>query len=172
MNHWCPQYRRRTVFNQVILNKVLLSSQRDPHLLLQTVHGLARTEDRQNRNKAPPRGKSTDTGASSSGMTPSERARSLILPTTAPSTEVPRERGPDSEGETDGPGETDTIASTIEYPENPDLFLLQDDESWPFLDETCKLASNTASFSFCGQHGRDWSARRSRHFARRLGIFS
>ena len=25
---------------------------------------------------------------------------------------------------------------------------MQDDESWPFLDETCKLASNTASFAF------------------------
>ena len=28
------------------------------------------------------------------------------------------------------------------------MYVLQDDESWPFLDETCKLASNTASFSF------------------------
>ena len=58
-----------------------------------------------NLNKAPPKGKSTDLGASSSGMTPSERARSLILPTTAPSTEVPRERGLDSEGEADESGE-------------------------------------------------------------------
>ena len=59
-------------------------------------------------------------------MTPSERARSFILPTTAPSTEAPRERGPDSEGEADGSGETDTLLSTIEYPENSDLFVLQD----------------------------------------------
>ena len=80
-------------------------------------------------------------------MTPSERARSLILPTTAPSsTEVPRERGSDSEGDNDGSRETDTVPSTIEYPENLDLFGPQDDESWPVLDETCKFASNTASF--------------------------
>ena len=82
-------------------------------------------------------------------MTPSERSRSLILPTTAPSsTEVRRERGSDSQRENGGSSETDTAPSTIEYPENIDLFVLQDDESWPFLDETCKLASNTASFSF------------------------
>ena len=79
-------------------------------------------------------------------MTPSERARSLILPATAPSTELPREPRPDSEGEADESGETGTIPSTIACPENPDLFVLPDDELWPFLDETCKLASNTASF--------------------------
>ena len=33
-----------------------------------------------------------------------------------------------------------------EYHEHLDLNVLQDDESWPFLDETCKLASNTALF--------------------------
>ena len=43
-------------------------------------------------NKTFPKGKATDTGASSSGITHSERARSLILPSTAPSTEGPRER--------------------------------------------------------------------------------
>ena len=58
-------------------------------------------------------------------MTPLERARSLILPTTALSTEVPRERGSDSEGEADGSGETDTTPSTIEYFANLDLFVLQ-----------------------------------------------
>ena len=83
-------------------------------------------------------------------MTSSERPRSLILPTVAPSTELPRERGQDSAGEVDESGETGTVPSTIEYPENPDLYALQDDESWPCLDETCKLASNTASFFICG----------------------
>ena len=146
----------------------MLNLQQCPHILLPIVHGLARTEDR----RAHPQVQSTDTGASPSGMTYSERARSLILPTTAPSTEVPREQGSDSEGEADGSGETDTTPSTIEYVENPDLFVLQADESWPFLDESCKLASNTASFFICGQHGRDCSARRSRHFARHLGISS
>ena len=56
-------------------------------------------------------------------MSPSERARSLILPTTAPSTAVPRERGPDREEDADGSGETDTIPSTVEHPENPDLYV-------------------------------------------------
>ena len=28
------------------------------------------------------------------------------------------------------------------------MLALQDYESWPFLDETCKLASNTASLSY------------------------
>ena len=55
---------------------------------------------KKSRNKTHSKRKSTDTSASSSGMTPSERARALISPTTAPSsTEVPRERGSDSEGE-------------------------------------------------------------------------
>ena len=39
------------------------------------------------------------------------------------------------------------MPSTIEYVENLDLFVLQDDAYWPFLDETCELASNAASFS-------------------------
>ena len=74
---------------------------------------------------------------------------------------MPRERESDSEGENDGSGESDTLPSTIEYLENLDLFVLQDDESWPFLDEACKFASNTASFSFVVDMGRDFSARRS-----------
>ena len=106
---------------------------------------------RQNRHKAPSKGKSQDTGASSSGLTPVERARSLVLPTTElPATEVPREREWDSEKENDGSGETDTHPSTIDYHENLDLHVLQDGEYWPFLDETCKLASNTAYVFICG----------------------
>ena len=106
---------------------------------------------RQNRHKAPSKGKSQDTGASSSGLTPVERARSLVLPTTElPATEVPREREWDSEKENDGSGETDTHPSTSDYHENLDLHVLQDGEYWPFLDETCKLASNTAYVFICG----------------------
>ena len=56
-------------------------------------------------------------------MIPSERARSLILPTTAPSsTEVPREKESDSEGEINGSRETGTVS--IEYPENLDLVVV------------------------------------------------
>ena len=61
---------------------------------------------KQNRNKAPAKGKSQDTGAFSSGLTRVERARSLVLPITEPpATEVPRERESDSGGENDGSGD-------------------------------------------------------------------
>ena len=41
------------------------------------------------------------------------------------------------------------MPSTIEYPENPSaqLYVLEDDDSWSLLEETNKLASNTASSS-------------------------
>ena len=63
-----------------------------------------------NRSKAPPKDKSQDTGASSSGLTPAERARSLLLPTTqytAP--EALREPESDSERENDGSRQTKTL---------------------------------------------------------------
>ena len=103
---------------------------------------------KKNRNKAPSKDKHQDVGASSSGLTSVEGARSLLLPTTeSTATEARRERESGAEREPDGPGETDTLLSTIDYLESIGLCVLQDDESWPFFDETCKFASNTAAFA-------------------------
>ena len=97
------------------------------------------------KNKTPSNAKSQHTGASSSRHAPAERARSFILTTTEPTAnEMPRERASDSKREMMDPERH--IPSTIDYPEHRDIYVLQDDESGPFLDETCKLASNTASF--------------------------
>ena len=56
---------------------------------------------------------------------------------------------PDAEQDDEGSVGTDTVPSTIEYPEDPtvDLAIL-DDSSWRLLDKTSKLASNTSSCSY------------------------
>ena len=65
-------------------------------------------------------------------MTPEERERSLLLPTTdeaedAVSRECPQGRDPEDEGQAD----VDSVPSAIDYRENPsvDLVVL-DDHSW------------------------------------------
>ena len=82
-------------------------------------------------------------------MTPEERARSFLLPTTDEIEGVPRERA-DSQGQgVEGQGDNSVVPSTVEYPDNnaADLVILND-RSWVFLHETSKLAANTSSFSF------------------------
>jgi hypothetical protein len=61
-------------------------------------------------------------GASSSGLTPEERARSLLLPTTDETEgSVPRERSEEQDPEYEGPADADSVPSTIDYPENPSV---------------------------------------------------
>ena len=60
-----------------------------------------------------------------SGLTPAERARSLLLPTTeSTAAEAPRERESDSERETMD-RETDALPSVVDYLQNQDLYVLQ-----------------------------------------------
>jgi hypothetical protein len=64
------------------------------------------------------------TGASSSGMSPEERARSLLLPTTDEAEgSVLRERSEEQDPGGDGQGDDDSVPSAIEYLENPQLIL-------------------------------------------------
>ena len=83
-------------------------------------------------------------------MTPEERARSLLLPT-SDETEgvVPRGRSESQDQGDDGQGDTASVPSTVEYPENnsADLVIL-DDSSWCFMSDISKLVSNTSSFFF------------------------
>ena len=89
------------------------------------------------------------TGASSSGLTPEERARSLLLPTSDETEGVPRERSESQDQGDEGQCDTSSVPSTIEYPENnsADLVILND-SSWCLVSDISKLASNTSSFSF------------------------
>ena len=89
------------------------------------------------------------TRASSSRLTPEERARSLLLPTSDETEGVPRERSHSQDQGDAGQGDTSSVPSTIEYPENnsADLVIL-DDSSLCILSDISKLASNTSSFSF------------------------
>ena len=82
-------------------------------------------------------------------MSPEERARSLLLPTTDEIEDsVPRERSKEQDPEDEGLADADSIPSTLDYPANPSTDLVVfDDNSCCFLSETSKLASNTASFS-------------------------
>ena len=85
----------------------------------------------------------------SSGLTPEERARSLLLPTTDQTEGVPRERADSQEQGDEGQGDSSSVSSTVEYPHNnaADLVILND-RSWCLLSDISKLASNTSSFSF------------------------
>ena len=68
-------------------------------------------------------------GASSSGLSPEERARSLLLPTIDEAKgSVPRERSEGQDPGEEGQGDEDSIPSTIEYPEHPstDLVIVDD----------------------------------------------
>ena len=61
---------------------------------------------------------------------------------------VPRERSQGQDPEYEGQADADSIPSILDYPENPSVDLvIVDDRSWYFLSESCKLASNNASFS-------------------------
>ena len=82
-------------------------------------------------------------------MTPEERARSLLLPTSDETEGVPRERSESQDQGDEGQCDTSSAPSTIEYPENnyADLVILND-SSWCLLSDISKLASNTSSFSF------------------------
>ncbi len=65
------------------------------------------------------------TGASSSGLTPEERARSLLLPTTDEVEDsAPRERSQGQDPEDEGQADADSVSSTIDYPENPSADLV------------------------------------------------
>ena len=83
-------------------------------------------------------------------MTVEERARSLLLPLSDGTVEsVPRERAPDAEPDDAGSVGTDTVPSTMAYPEDPAVDLvIVDGNAWCPLDETSKLAFNTSSCSF------------------------
>ena len=76
----------------------------------------------------------------------------MLLPTTDEvEGAVPRERSQGTGPEYDGSADTDTVPSTIEYPENTSVDpVFVDDHSWCFLSETSKLASNTASIVLGG----------------------
>ena len=89
------------------------------------------------------------TGASSSGLTPEERARSFLLPTTDETEGVPRERAHSQDQGDEQQGDNSSVPSTVEYPDNyaADLVILND-RSWCLLSDISKLASNTSSFSF------------------------
>ena len=75
------------------------------------------------------------TGASSSGLTPEERARSLLLPTPDETEGVPRGRSESQVQGDEGQCDTSSVPSTIEYPENSsaDLVILND-SSWCFSE--------------------------------------
>ena len=110
------------------------------------------------------------TGASSSGLTPEERARSLLLPTTDETEGVPRERADSQDQGDEGQGDGSSVPSTVEYPDHnaADLVIL-DYRSWCLLNVFffSKLASNTSSFSFVvGLDGmKDLSHEETLHFA-------
>ena len=81
---------------------------------------------------------SKGTGASSSGLSLEERARSLLLPTTDEAEgPVPRERS-EAQGQGDGAqDDDDSVPSTIDYPEHTSADLvIFDDSSWCFLSDT------------------------------------
>ena len=62
---------------------------------------------------------------------------------------VPRERSQEQDPEYEGKADVGSIPSAIDYPDNPLVDLVGcDDQSWCFLSETFKLASNAASLSF------------------------
>ena len=75
------------------------------------------------------------TGASSSGLTPEERARSLLLPTTDETEGVPRERADSQDQGDEGQGDSSSVPSIVEYPDNntADLVILND-RSWCFFE--------------------------------------
>ena len=85
-------------------------------------------------------------------MSPEERARFLLLPTTDEAEgSVPRERSKGQDPGEDGQWDDASLPSTIEYPDHPSTDLvISDDNSWCVLSDTSKLASTTASFSFVG----------------------
>jgi hypothetical protein len=68
------------------------------------------------------------TGASSSGLTLEERARSLLLPTTDETEGVPCERADSQYQGDEGQGDSSSVPSTVEYPDNnaADLVVLND----------------------------------------------
>ena len=68
------------------------------------------------------------TGASSSGLTPEERARSRLLPTTDETEGVPRERADSQYQGDEGQGDSSSVPSTVEYLDNnaADLVILND----------------------------------------------
>jgi len=75
-------------------------------------------------------------GASSSGMSLEERARSLLLPTTDEKKgSAPRERSEAQDQGDTGQGDDNTVPSTTAYPEHSsaDLVIFDDDDSsWCF----------------------------------------
>ena len=82
-------------------------------------------------------------------MTPEERARSLLLPTTDETEGVPRERADSQDQGDEGQGDSSSVPSTVEYPDNNAADLVNlNGRSWCLLSDTSKLASNTSSFSF------------------------
>ena len=89
------------------------------------------------------------TGASSSGLTLEERARSVLMPTTDETEGVPRERADSQDQGDEGQGDNSSVLSTVDYPDNnaADLVILNG-RSWCLLSDISKLASNTSSFSF------------------------
>ena len=89
------------------------------------------------------------TGASSSGLTPEERARSLLLHTTDETEGVLRERADSQDQGDEGQGDSSSVPSTVEYPDNnaADLVILND-SSWCLLSDISKLVVDTSSFSF------------------------
>lgn len=96
--------------------------------------------------------------SASSGLTPEERDRSLLLPTTdEAASSVPRERARGPETEYVDSDETDTISSTIEYLENPTVDLIASGgSSLCVLNDAATLASKTDLCSFVvNVDGRD-----------------
>ena len=120
------------------MTKTMKTSRLEIDHLPQAVQDLARTDAllSSSRNLKPTKGhktKSKETrrtaASSSSGLTPEERARSLLLPTTDETEgSVPRERSEGQILENEGQADADSVPSTIDYPENPlaDLVVFDD----------------------------------------------
>jgi hypothetical protein len=92
---------------------------------------LKRTREMFRKGHKTLRNEAKGTGASSSGLTPEERARSLLLPTTDETEGVPRDRADSQYQGDEGQGDSSSVLSAVEYPDNnaADLVILND-RSW------------------------------------------
>ena len=96
------------------------------------------------------------TGASSSGLTPEGRARSLLLPTSDETEGVPRERADSQDQGDEGQGDNSSVPSTVEYPDNnaADLVILND-RSWCLLSDISKTSFEHLFLLLCRRFGRN-----------------